>query len=119
MLLFTYGTLRDPALMAELLGRSFAPPRPARLSGFRSLPTAMGYPALFPAPGQQTAGMLWQGLTEDDFRILDEYEQCDLPVPAYLRQELPIDSLRGVAWAWVYVGNPEFFEGALSEPLPD
>jgi len=58
LLLFAYGTLCNAGLMAELLGRPVAPPRPARLAGYRSVPTRQGYPALFPAPGKQTPGLL-------------------------------------------------------------
>lgn len=118
MLLFAYGTLLDPVRMAELLGRSVAPPRPAQLAGYRSVPTALGYPALFPAPGERTPGVLWTGLTDDDLHRLDLYEECHLPVPAYFRRELPVDSHRGVTWAWVYLANPEYFRGTLLQPAP-
>ena len=112
-LLFAYGTLRDPAQMAAVIGHPLAPPRPAVLAGYRRLNTRLGYPALLPAPGQRTPGLLWTGLTDADMQRLDTYEECHLAVPAYFRQELPVDSHRGLIWAWVYVANPAYFENAL------
>lgn len=110
MHLFAYGTLMDPATMARVAGRVPGTPEPARLHGYRRRDTRFGYPAIFPAPGAVVEGVLWRGLTPAELARLDEYEDEGL---AYTRTLVTVQAAAGPVQAWVYVGRPEFFAGAL------
>jgi hypothetical protein len=75
--LFVYGTLRDPDLIAAVLGRPVfrGEAHPARAPGFRAA-TYPGrtYPALVRAPGSAAEGLLLTGLTPFERDLLDAYE---------------------------------------------
>lgn len=79
--LFVYGSLRDPARVRQLLGRSL-PATPARLSGFqRQLPPGFAHPFLVPASpavcgGEEAVveGEVLTGLHEHEMQRLDAYE---------------------------------------------
>ncbi len=82
--LFVYGTLLDPNLRERLLGRSVTVV-PARLEGFeRELRTHFCRQR---RTGATTAGVLLLGLSDRDFRILDEYE--DVP-RLYVRERVQV-----------------------------
>ncbi len=86
--LFLYGTLRDPDLLAAVIGRQI---------DWRNVLTAVApghttiyydtrvYPALIPAPGRRAAGLLILGLSAVDLHLIDafegaEYRHAILPV---------------------------------------
>jgi hypothetical protein len=75
--LFVYGTLRDPDLLAAVLGRrpDARNMAPAAAPGFRTV-TYPGrpYPALLRAPGAAAEGTVLVGLTRLERTILDAYE---------------------------------------------
>jgi gamma-glutamylcyclotransferase (GGCT)/AIG2-like uncharacterized protein YtfP len=104
--LFAYGTLADPRVREELLGRrSELEVVRARLHDYRRL-AVMDYPYPFvePATGERVEGMAILGLRDDDYTILDEYE--DVPEGIYERVRVEVELLghgapRVVA-AWVY-----------------
>lgn len=111
MRLFAYGTLMDPGRLAAVCGRTPEGPVPAVLRGFIRRETAYGYPAIFPAePEAAVPGVLWIGLTPLELVALDEYEDLGL---AYQRRLLQVETPQGIVEAWVYVGLPDFFRGAL------
>jgi gamma-glutamylcyclotransferase (GGCT)/AIG2-like uncharacterized protein YtfP len=72
--LFVYGTLRDDAVVQELLGhRLFG--RPAVLTGFRrTVDPAIGYPVIHPEPTATVPGTLLDGVDTEALAILDAYE---------------------------------------------
>ncbi|PWE34227.1 tellurium resistance protein [Maritimibacter sp. 55A14] len=74
--LFLYGTLRDPDLLAVVLGRDSAPDLvPARLHGHEPRSVVPGdYPVVLPCKGGATAGVLVTGLGSDEIARLKFYE---------------------------------------------
>lgn len=75
--LFAYGTLRDPDLIAAVLGRPLRPgsAHAARAPGFKAVhyPGRI-YPALIRSPGAGAEGLLITGLSPFERDLLDAYE---------------------------------------------
>jgi len=72
--LFVYGTLLDPAFVANLLERPFIP-EPADLLDFELLELAgLPYPVVQVAAGERVRGRLYRHLSDHDFERLDAYE---------------------------------------------
>jgi gamma-glutamylcyclotransferase (GGCT)/AIG2-like uncharacterized protein YtfP len=75
--LFVYGTLRDPDLLAAVLGRALRPgeAEPAVAPGFRATfyPGRI-YPALIRAPGGAAEGLLLLSLSPFELDLLDAFE---------------------------------------------
>ncbi len=75
--LFVYGTLRDPDLLAAVLGRPLRPEtmHVARAPGFCAVhyPGRI-YPALIRVPGAAAAGLLLTDLTTFERDLLDAFE---------------------------------------------
>lgn len=75
--LFVYGTLRDPDLLASVLGRKLRPAGQyvARAPGFRAVyyPGRI-YPALIRVPGAAAEGLLLIDLTAFERDLLDAFE---------------------------------------------
>jgi gamma-glutamylcyclotransferase (GGCT)/AIG2-like uncharacterized protein YtfP len=108
-LLFSYGTLRDPAVQVANFGRSLAQ-RPDSIVGFRLSQVEITDPHVLEVSGQthhpillatgdpadSVAGAVLT-LTDDDLLRADEYEVDD-----YHRIEAPLASGET---AWVYVGQ--------------
>jgi len=108
-LLFSYGTLRDPAVQLANFGREL-PARPDSIVGFRldqveitdphvlELSGRTHHPILIATgdPADEVPGAALT-LTEDDLLRADEYEVDD-----YHRIEAPLASGEK---AWVYVGR--------------
>lgn len=73
--LFVYGTLRDPDLVAAVLGRRLHTVYPARAPGWKAVPyPGRIYPALVRAPGAAAEGLLVTGLSPFERDLLDAYE---------------------------------------------
>ncbi len=71
--LFAYGTLQFPEVLRVLLGR-VPDCSPMALEGWRAAALARRvYPGLVPAD-TTVPGMLLTGLSEEELRVLDEYE---------------------------------------------
>ena len=77
LLLFVYGTLRDPDLLAAVLGRTLKPEAvlAARAPGFRAVhyPGRI-YPALIRVPGAAAEGLIVTDLTPFERDLLDAFE---------------------------------------------
>ncbi|MDB5563110.1 MAG: gamma-glutamylcyclotransferase [Hyphomicrobiales bacterium] len=76
-LLFVYGTLRDPDVLAAVLGRPYdmAGVAIARLPGHRVVFfPGRTYPALIAAAGQEAEGLALASLTLADLAMLDAFE---------------------------------------------
>ncbi|WP_431046364.1 gamma-glutamylcyclotransferase family protein [Streptomyces sp. P1-3] len=93
--LFAYGSLQFPEVLTALLGR--VPERSAASApGWRAARLARrDYPGLVPAEGQTAPGLLLTGLTPDEWRILDAFEDAE-----YELRRLPLSDGR---WAWSYL----------------
>jgi gamma-glutamylcyclotransferase (GGCT)/AIG2-like uncharacterized protein YtfP len=110
--LFAYGTLMLPEVMRAVAGREF-PGRPARLAGYaRYRLHGKPYPGLRPLPDAVTDGVLYSGLDETAWRLLDQYEDdCYQRLPLLVE----LDGGRQVA-ADVYVIQAEFYPQLTAEP---
>jgi gamma-glutamylcyclotransferase (GGCT)/AIG2-like uncharacterized protein YtfP len=86
-LLFVYGTLRDPAVRAFVLGRALpaGAVSPARARGFRAVTLpGRSYPALVAGPGDAEGDLLC-GLSAADLARLDRFEGDE-----YVRRPLEV-----------------------------
>jgi gamma-glutamylcyclotransferase (GGCT)/AIG2-like uncharacterized protein YtfP len=93
-LLFVYGTLRDPDLLAGVLSRPLmdAAMLPATAPGFRAVhyPNRI-YPALVRAPGAAAEGLVLTDLSPFETDLLDAFEGPEYHraiVPVMIREEL-------------------------------
>ena len=93
-LLFVYGTLRDPDLVAAVLARRLptAALLPATAPGFRAVhyPDRI-YPALVRAPGAAAPGLVLTDLTPFERDLLDAFEGSEYHrglVPVMIGEEL-------------------------------
>lgn len=96
--LFVYGTLRFPEVLGELIGRT-PDSEPATLAGTR--PAALpghNYPGLVTAPDTVTEGFLLGGLTADEWRILDAFEDDE-----YELRPVCVHAGDRELYAWTYV----------------
>jgi len=72
--LFTYGTLQNAEILAQVVGRSW-PSSPAVLEGYaRYRLNDKPYPALVEESGSQVQGSLYSGVTQAELTRLDDYE---------------------------------------------
>jgi len=72
--LFTYGTLQNADVFAQVVGRSWLS-SPARLEGYaRYRVNHKPYPAIVAEPGAQVHGALYSGVTPLELERLDDYE---------------------------------------------
>lgn len=98
---FVYGTLKDPALVASLVGRPL-PTRPARLDGFRYIETPNRYPFIEPDSDAFVDGVLLLEIDVRSLELLDRYEDEG---SLYWRREVAVNTDEGSIRAWTYVGN--------------
>lgn len=93
-LLFVYGTLRDPDLLAAVLARPLngAAIFPAIAPGHRVVTyPSRTYPALVRAPGATAEGLVLADLTPFELDLLDAYEGAEYRrgrIPVILDEEL-------------------------------
>lgn len=94
-MLFVYGTLLFPPVLAAVLGR-VPTMAPGTLTGWRAaaLP-GRRYPGLVPAAGVRARGQVLAGLTAGEWRRLDDFEGDE-----YERRSLALD---GGDEVWTYV----------------
>ena len=92
--LFVYGTLRDPDLLAAVLGRPLRAggQHAARAPGFRAVPyPGRIYPALIRAPGTAAEGLLLLDLSPFERDLLDAFEGEEYrraPLAALVEEDL-------------------------------
>ncbi|GBD25469.1 hypothetical protein HRbin30_00792 [bacterium HR30] len=99
--LFVYGTLRDPALVKELTGRSFDTEEAWLLDHERrQLPHT--YPFVVPAPGHRVRGLLLRNVDSAALAALDRYE-CEGVL--YARVRARVKTRHGIEDAYVYVAR--------------
>lgn len=97
-LLFCYGTLMAPELMAAVIGRR-ARALPATLAGYRRA-TLRGrpYPGLWPAPAAQVDGCCYRLHHRRELARADRYEGSE-----YRRCRVTVATPEGPRTAWVYL----------------
>jgi gamma-glutamylcyclotransferase (GGCT)/AIG2-like uncharacterized protein YtfP len=99
--LFAYGTLRHPDVLRGLLGRVPAT-APAAAPGWRAAELrGRVYPGLVPDPAATAPGLLITGLTPEEWRVLDDFEDDH-----YDRRPLPLaDGSTATAYVWTAGGD--------------
>lgn len=108
MNLFVYGTLKDRGLIQWLLGRSLGEPSVAIIPECTTVISRQGYPVLIPSENSSVAGIVWRGLTDQDFAILDRYEGCHVDTPVYHREKRQVLIDGRTEEVWVYFGTSTF-----------
>jgi len=97
--IFVYGTLRDPDILAAVLGRRGVAGVAATLPGYRAVPyPGRSYPALMPAQGRSAAGLLLAGLSPGDVAALDAFETDE-----YRRGRVLVEAAGGMCEAEAYM----------------
>lgn len=97
MHLFTYGTLLFPEVLRAIIGR-VPQSHAANTSGWRvaALRNRV-YPGLVSAPGEIARGSLLTGLSDGEWRLLDNFED-----PKYELQQIDlVCGQSGFAYVWV------------------
>lgn len=73
-MLFAYGTLMYPLVISGVIGR-VPPNRPGAVRGYRRLGVAgQSFPGLIVGGDEVVDGLVYGGLSEEDWRLLTEYE---------------------------------------------
>ena len=99
--LFIYGTLRDPDILAAVLGRTVAAAAltPATAEGHKCVYyPGQVYPALLAQPGASAPGALLHGLSDADLAVLDAYEGAE-----YRRASILVQTEAGAVTALAYI----------------
>jgi len=97
MPLFTYGTLLFPEVLRALIGRA-PQSRIASAEGWRVAALKnRTYPGLVAAPGEIAHGRLLTGLSADEWRLLDNFEDRRYE----LRQMTLLGGQSSLAYVWV------------------
>ena len=108
--LFIYGTLRDPDILAAVLGRevSLEALQPATAEGHKCVYyPGQVYPALLVVEGSVAPGALLHGLTEADLAVLDAYEGEE-----YRRGSIVVQTDAGSVTALAYLPTQDIAPGA-------
>ena len=108
MNLFVYGTLRDRELIQLLLKRSLGPPSRATMPECTTVISEWGYPVMLPTEDSSVEGIVWRGLTVQDFGVLDRYEGCHVETPVYQREMREIIVEDKVEEVWAYFATSAF-----------
>lgn len=108
MNLFVYGTLKDRGLIQSLLGRSLGDPSVVTMPECQTVISKRGYPVLIPSENVNVEGVVWRGLTVQDFAILDRYEGCHVETPVYQREMRKVIIEGKPEEVWVYFGTSTF-----------
>ena len=100
-MLFVYGTLQDPDVLAAALGRPAAASilHAARAPGYRAVAyPGRVYPALVPCAGTAATGLLVEGLTPLDMAVLDAFEGDE-----YRRETMRVEAGGAMVTAQAYL----------------
>ena len=108
MNLFVYGTLRDQELIQLLLKRSLGPPSVATMPECTTVASQRGYLVMIPAENSSVEGVVWRGLTVQDFAVLDRYEGCHVEAAVYQREKREIIVEDRVEEVWAYFATSTF-----------
>ena len=108
MNLFVYGTLKDRGLIQELLGHPLGDPSIAIMPECTTVISQRGFPVMIPSQNSSVEGVVWRGLTVQDFAVLDRYEGCHVEIPVYQREKRQVMIEGKVEEVWVYLGTSMF-----------
>jgi gamma-glutamylcyclotransferase (GGCT)/AIG2-like uncharacterized protein YtfP len=110
MNLFVYGTLKDRELIQSLLKHSLGDPSPAIMPECTTVTSKWGYLVMIPDENSSVEGVVWQGLTAEDFVILDRYEGCHVETPVYQREKREVIIEDKAEAVWAYFGTSTFLK---------
>ena len=108
MNLFVYGTLKDRRLIQSLLGRTLGDPTVAIMPNCTTVISQRGFPVMIPGENSSVEGVVWRGLTVQDFAVLDRYEGCHVETPVYQREKRKITIEGNMEEVWVYFCTSKF-----------
>ena len=115
MNLFVYGTLKDRELIQSLLNRSLGYPSMAIMPECTTVISDGGYPVLIPSENLSVEGIVWRGLTVQDFAVLDRYEGCHVETPVYQREKRKIIIEGKAEEVWAYFATSTFITSIRKE----
>ena len=111
-LVFCYGTLMFPELMAAVCGRRLAPRRGAVLAGYaRYRLREEAFPGIAAAPGAEVRGVLYCGVGARTLQRLDRYED-----DYYDRRLLRVRAAAGPLKAWIFVVRERHLDRLTDAP---
>lgn len=122
MKVFTYGTLMTRGKMKDVTmtnGEQFHP-YTARVKGvlkYNEDATGVPYPValLDDSPHASAKGIVWDGVTEEDLRQLDMYENTESGL--YKRIKIRADIFNyGIEDVWMYIGTEEHWSHLKNSP---
>ena len=113
MNLFVYGTLRDRELIQLLLKRSLGHPSTAMMPECTTVTSKRGYLVMIPHENSSVEGVVWRGLTVQDFAVLDRYEGCHVETPVYQREKREIIVEDKVEEVWAYFATSTFLTSIM------
>ena len=108
MNLFVYGTLRDRKLIQLLLKRSLGNPTAAMMPECATVTSKRGFLVMTPYENSSVHGVVWRGLTVEDFTVLDRYEGCHVQNPVYQREKRKVIIEGAVEEVWTYLATSTF-----------
>ena len=108
MNLFVYGTLKDRKFIQSLLERSLGDPSVAMMPECTTVISKWGYPVIIPSENSSVEGVVWRGLTSQNFAVLDRYEGCHVQTPVYQREKREVIIDGKTEEVWVYFGTSTF-----------
>lgn len=108
MNLFVYGTLKDKEFIQSLLERTLSVPSVAIMPECTTVISKSGYPVIIPSKNSSVEGMVWRGLTDEDFSVLDRYEGCHVETPVYQREKRNVIINDEIEEVWTYFSSSLF-----------
>lgn len=106
MNLFAYGTLMWPEVLESVMGRRVAGTEAVLADYVRLRVKDQHYPAVVQSAGDSTKGLLYRGLTTEEFRCLDAFEGEE-----YDRIEADIAGTRAFVYVlssrWRHIAEPK------------
>ena len=108
MNLFVYGTLKDKGLIQSLLERPLGDPNVAIMHECTTVISSRGFPVMIPHDNYSVEGVVWRGLTVQDFSVLDRYEGCHVETPIYQREKQKVVVDGKMEEVWVYCATSTF-----------
>lgn len=108
MNLFVYGTLKDRELIQSLLERPLGDPNLGIMPECTTVISSRGFPVIIPHDNFSVEGVVWRGLTDQDFAVLDRYEGCHVETPIYQREQRKVVIDGKTEEVWVYFATSTF-----------
>ena len=106
--LFVYGTLKNREFIQSLLEQPLGDPSVAIMPECTTIISKWGYPVIVPSENSSVEGIVWHGLTDQDFTVLDRYEGCHAEMPVYQREKRKVIIEGKIEEVWTYFSTSAF-----------